>query len=191
MYTFIAILVLLLSYFISQRKNEYRKYLIYTTAFISCAYILWRITTIPVNKGFISFILGIVLFLAELIKLISFIDFIFLFTRKYELKKKTLEDYDFGQIPSIDVLICTYNEPLNVLQKTIAACTNLEYTLDKINIYVCDDGKRDILKQLCSKYQVNYITRNNNEGAKAGNINNALKQTNGDLFTVLDADMIP
>lgn len=191
MYTFIAILVLLLSYFISQRKNEYRKYLIYTTAFISCAYILWRITTIPVNNGFISFILGIVLFLAELIGLISFIDFIFLFTRKYELKKKTLEDYDFGQIPSIDVLICTYNEPLNLLKKTIIGCVNLEYPLDKINIYVCDDGKRDTLKQLCSKYQVNYITRNNNEGAKAGNINNALKQTNGDLFTVLDADMIP
>ena len=61
----------------------------------------------------------------------------------------------------------------------------------KLNIYVCDDGRRIELKQLCNKYRVNYITREDNEGAKAGNINNALTHIKGDLFAVLDADMIP
>ena len=52
-------------------------------------------------------------------------------------------------------------------------------------------GRRNDLKNLCKRYNVNYITRNDNEGAKAGNINNALKYLKGDLFAVLDADMIP
>lgn len=42
-------------------------------------------------------------------------------------------------------------------------------------IHICDDGIRQKLKELCDKYDTNYITRNDNAGAKAGNINNALK----------------
>ncbi|WP_195516817.1 glycosyltransferase [Paraclostridium bifermentans] len=91
----------------------------------------------------------------------------------------------------MDVLICTYNEPLDLLQKTIIASKNLDYPQNKLKIYVCDDGHRAELKNLCRKYNVNYITRDNNEGAKAGNINNALNIITGDLFAVLDADMIP
>ena len=94
-------------------------------------------------------------------------------------------------IPSVDVLICTYNEPLNLLQKTIIASKNLDYPQNKLKIYICDDGHRNELKNLCEDYNVNYITRDNNEGAKAGNINNALSIITGDLFAVLDADMIP
>ena len=47
------------------------------------------------------------------------------------------------------------------------------------------------MKALCQRYGAGYITREGNEGAKAGNINNALKIIKGDLFAVLDADMIP
>ena len=39
-------------------------------------------------------------------------------------------------------------------------------------------------------YNVNYITRQKNINAKAGNINNALQYIEGELFAVLDADMI-
>lgn len=80
---------------------------------------------------------------------------------------------------------------MQLLEKTIAACTNLEYPNNKFKIHVCDDGRRESLKILCSNYKVNYISREDNEGAKAGNINNALKFLTGDLFAVLDADMIP
>ena len=89
------------------------------------------------------------------------------------------------------MLICTYNEPLDLLKKTIVASKNLNYPKNKFKVYVCDDGKRNELKQLCKNFNVNYITRDNNKGAKAGNINNALNIIDGDLFAVLDADMIP
>lgn len=191
MYSLIMVIALLLSYIVSKQKVEYRKILIFINSVICCIYIIWRITVIPIHSGIISFLLGITLFLAEVLGVISFLNFKYLFTKKYKLELKTLDDFQFGNIPYVDVLICTYNEPLYLLEKTIAASTNLEYPRDKFKIHVCDDGRRNSLKLLCKKYNVNYISRDNNEGAKAGNINNALKYLKGDLFAVLDADMIP
>lgn len=191
MYALIMTFILLLSYIISKQKIEYRKLLIIINSFVCIIYIIWRIFTIPIKSGIISFILGVTLFGAELLGLIAFFNFKYLFTKKYKLELKTLKDFDGVNIPYVDVLICTYNEPLNLLEKTIAACTNLEYPNGKFKIHICDDGRRNDLKNLCKKYNVNYITRNDNEGAKAGNINNALKYLKGDLFAVLDADMIP
>lgn len=191
MYLYIIIPVLLLSYFISRQKPKYRKVLITTNAVISIVYIVWRFTVIPINNGMFSFVMGISLYLAEVIGLISFLNFKFLFTREYKVEKKSIKDFEYNRIPNVDVLICTYNEPLDLLEKTIVASIGMEYDKDKFKVYVCDDGRRDSLKRLCKKYKVNYITREDNEGAKAGNINNALKYIKGDLFAVLDADMIP
>ena len=78
-----------------------------------------------------------------------------------------------------------------MLKKTIVASKNLNYPKSKFKVYICDDGKRNELKKLCENFNVNYITREDNKGAKAGNINNALNNIDGDLFAVLDADMIP
>ena len=191
MYALTMVVVLLLSYIVSKQKVEYRKFLIFINTVICFIYIIWRITVIPIHSGVISFLLGVTLFSAEVLGLISFLNFKYLFTKKYKLELKTLDDFQYGNIPYVDVLICTYNEPLYLLEKTIAASTNLDYPKYKFKIHVCDDGRRDSLKLLCEKYNVNYITRDNNEGAKAGNINNALKYLKGDLFAVLDADMIP
>lgn len=191
MYALIMTFILTFSYVISRQKKEYRKIFIIANGLVCITYIVWRFFTIPINTGTTSFILGSILFSAELLGLISYLNFNYLFTKKYKLELKTLDDFKEGYIPYIDVLICTYNEPLNLLEKTIAACTNLNYPIERIKIHVCDDGRRKELKDLCDSYDVNYITRNDNEGAKAGNINNALKYLEGDLFAVLDADMIP
>ena len=191
MYLLIMTFLLLTSYIISKQKIEYRTVLIFVNTLACIFYILWRVTVIPIHNGIISFLLGFVLFTAEVLGLIAFFNFQYLFTSKYKLELKTLNDFEDKNIPFVDVLICTYNEPLQLLEKTIAACTNLEYPNNKFKIHVCDDGRRESLKILCSNYKVNYISREDNEGAKAGNINNALKFLTGDLFAVLDADMIP
>ena len=190
MYFIISITLLILTFILSIFKPSFRKLLIFVNAIISILYILWRITTIPTNS-IISFILGITLYSAELLGLIAFLNFQFLFTKKYKLIPKSLKDFKDGHIPTVDVLICTYNEPLELLKKTILASKNLNYPKDKFKVYVCDDGKRNELKELCKHYNVNYITRDDNKGAKAGNINNAINIITGDLFAVLDADMIP
>ena len=191
MYIIITLFLLFITFLISRKNASYRFFLITVNTVISLVYILWRITVIPIHHGLISFILGIALYLAELLGLVAFFNFQYLFAKKYKLELKTLDDFKNNIFPSVDVLICTYNEPLSLLEKTMAASLNLNYPKDKLNIYICDDGHRNELKKLCNKYKINYITREDNEGAKAGNINNALTHIKGDLFAVLDADMIP
>lgn len=191
MYTIITTFLLILFFLLSKRFFICRKVLLIINTIVCLVYISWRLTVIPVNSGFLPSLLGTILFLAEFMGLISFFIFQYIFSQEYNLDLRTLDDFEKDNIPTVDVLICTYNESLSLLEKTIAACTNLDYPKNKIKIYICDDGRRENLKILCDKYNIGYITREDNSHAKAGNINNALKYITGDLFAILDADMIP
>jgi len=93
------------------------------------------------------------------------------------------------QLPSVDVYIPTYNESLDVLEKTITGAICLDYP--KFQIWVLNDGRRPWLKAFCETQGVGYITRDNNAHAKAGNINHALTKTNADFVAIFDADFIP
>lgn len=154
----------------------------------SLIYIIWRFTVIPMNG--LSLVMGILLLIAEFIGIIQFFNFQYFSTKKYKLENRKLENPFSKEMPLIDILICTYNEPKDLLKKTIIGAKYINYNKEKLNIYVCDDGGRDEIKTLCREYGVNYITREDNEGAKAGNINNALKYVKGEYVSILDADMI-
>lgn len=190
-YAFVMTILLLGSWMLSRRDRCYRNLLIGVSTLSYLVYLAWRVTTIPLHDGPISLLAGLLLFLAELMGSVAFFNFQYLFTGKTTPEKKTLTAYDGGAVPTVDVLICTYNEPLYLLEMTIAAAVNLDYPEDRLKVYVCDDGRRGELKKLCRRYGIGYLTRRDNRSAKAGNINNALRQIRGDLFAVLDADMIP
>ncbi|EDZ97084.1 MAG: glycosyltransferase [Limnospira sp. PMC 1291.21] len=91
--------------------------------------------------------------------------------------------------PTVDILIPTYNEPLFILRRTVIGCQALDYHPQKV--YLLDDTNRPQVKQLAQELGCHYLTRPNNLHAKAGNLNHALKFTNGELITVFDADFIP
>ena len=91
-------------------------------------------------------------------------------------------------LPSVDVYIPTYDEPFEVLEKTITGATCLDYP--NFRVWVLDDGRRSWLKAYCEEKGVGYMTRPNNAHAKAGNINHALSKTNGDFLALFDADFI-
>ena len=61
----------------------------------------------------------------------------------------------------------------------------------KHTTYVLDDGKSDDVRALAAEVGAEYIVREGNAGAKAGNINNALSVTSGEFFVILDADFVP
>lgn len=90
--------------------------------------------------------------------------------------------------PSVDVYIATYNEPFDVLEKTITGALCLDYT--NFNVWVLDDGRRPWLKAFCEAKGVGYITRPDNAHAKAGNINHALTKTDAEFVALFDADFI-
>lgn len=141
---------------------------------ITFAYTFWRVTAVPLQKGWLSFAVGVILLAAECLSLLTFLTFQYLFTGTYRPVKKSLEVYQDKSLPFVDVLIVTYNEPLYLLEMTIAAAVNLHYPNDRFCVYVCDDGHRDELRKLCRKFNVRYVSREGNEHAKAGNINHAL-----------------
>jgi cellulose synthase (UDP-forming) len=92
-------------------------------------------------------------------------------------------------LPSVDVYIPTYDESLEVLEKTITGAISLDYP--NFKVWLLDDGRRPWLKEFCNTKGVGYLTRSDNAHAKAGNINHALTKTNADLVAIFDADFIP
>ncbi len=96
-----------------------------------------------------------------------------------------------SDLPKVDIFIATYNEDLDVLEKTIAGATALDWPKDRFTVYVLDDGQREWLEKYCAQKGIEYFTRENNEHAKAGNINAAIARTQNEFFMVLDADFIP
>jgi cellulose synthase (UDP-forming) len=94
-----------------------------------------------------------------------------------------------NQLPSVDVYIPTYNEPFEVLEKTITGALCLDYP--NARLWVLDDGRRPWLKAFCEGKGIGYLTRPDNAHAKAGNINHALTKTDGEFVAVFDADFVP
>jgi len=92
-------------------------------------------------------------------------------------------------LPSVDVLIPTFNEDQDVLERTIVGATSLDYP--NFTVWVLDDGRRPWVAELAAAKGARYLTRDDNRHAKAGNINAALRHMSGELFLVLDADFVP
>lgn len=89
---------------------------------------------------------------------------------------------------TVDVFVTTYNEDVSLLRGTLTACLAMDYPH---TTYVLDDGARDEVKRLAEELGVRYISRTDRAHAKAGNINNALRQTEGEFVIILDADHLP
>ena len=91
--------------------------------------------------------------------------------------------------PAVDVFIPTYNEPLDVLEKTILGAQAIDYP--NKTVWVLDDGRRGWLQDFCDRHGVRYLTRPDNLHAKAGNLNHALQHARGAFVAVFDADFVP
>jgi len=89
---------------------------------------------------------------------------------------------------TVDVYVCTYDEPQEVIAATLAGCRALTYPH---TTYLLDDGRRPEMEELAKLADARYLTRADNSHAKAGNINAALEQTEGELVLMLDADHVP
>jgi cellulose synthase (UDP-forming) len=89
---------------------------------------------------------------------------------------------------SVDVYVCTYDEPVEVVMATLAGCRALTYPH---TTYLLDDGRRAEMKGIAELAGAEYLTRPDNANAKAGNLNAALPRTDGDLVLMLDADHVP
>ncbi len=181
-----------MKYTVSKKEKPYKILLFAFAVLLSLTYIVYRIGfTLPFELGFFDIFFGILVVLFEIIDCFDFVVYFFntLIVSKSSPKTPLLSSEKF---PDVDVFIATINEDLGLLEQTICSCKNMFYPDKKlVHIYVCDDGNRKDLKNLSKKLGVSYITRKDNKGAKAGNYNNALKNSKSDYIAIFDADMQP
>ena len=91
--------------------------------------------------------------------------------------------------PWVDVFIPTYDEPAFILRRTIIGCQAMNYP--RKAIYLLDDTRRPEIAALAADLGCQYMTRPDNHHAKAGNLNHAIQQTQGELIASFDADFVP
>jgi cellulose synthase (UDP-forming) len=172
-------------------------------------YVWWRTTeTLPSIEDPIGFGFGVTLWAAEMFCVGML--FISLFVVAEPLRRPPARRLNPRDCPSVDVYVPTYNESAELIAATLAAATSMDYPADKLNVYLLDDGgtiqkrtqsdpvaaaaaqaRHAEMRELATRLGANYLTREKNEHAKAGNLNAALAHTTGDLVAVFDADHAP
>ncbi len=169
------------------------------TALVLLRYVVWRLaeTLPPADLGF-GTLLAWVFLVFEMVSIAYTLMSIQILTgrrdnhRQADAGEASLRSRG-GDVPAVDVFICTYNEDLGVLEKTIIAAQAIDYP--HVNVWVLDDTRRDWLRDHCRRKGVHYARRPDNLHAKAGNLNNGLRQsaavTNAPFILVLDADFAP
>lgn len=151
-------------------------------------YLTWRVAaTIPVGDGW-STGLGILLVTVEIIGFGQTLAFSVITWRLAPSRHVPLSALD--HLPSVDIFITTYDEPVSTLRTTLAAAVGVRYP-GQVTVYLCDDGGRDAVGELAAEFGAEYLARSERTHAKAGNLNHALAHSTGDVVVTLDADMAP
>ncbi|MGD2181976.1 glycosyltransferase [Lusitaniella coriacea] len=179
---------------VSPHPNFWSRFVVVTTLLtLAVRYLLWRSFATLNLANPLDGVFSISLFIMEVFVIFNYIIQLFLMLREKnrsrEADRHSIAINSGEFCPSVDILIPTYNEPDFILRRTIIGCQAIEYKNKKI--YVLDDGKRSEIKELTRELGCGYITRPNNKHAKAGNLNNGIARTNGEIIVCFDADFVP
>lgn len=157
---------------------------------ISARYIWWRYTSTLNWNSKMDLAFGMILLAAEtyswIVLVLGYIQTAWPLNRKVAALPQ-----DRNTWPTVDLMIPTYNEDLNVLKPTVYAALGMDWPTDKLRIHILDDGRRESVREFAEQAGVGYIIRANGMHAKAGNLNNALKETDADLVAIFDCDHVP
>ncbi|WP_025563234.1 UDP-forming cellulose synthase catalytic subunit [Psychromonas sp. SP041] len=194
----------------SKKKDLLRIIVIIVGTLLSIRYLIWRGLYTLDADDILSLIAMWLVFAAEVYS--GVIHLLGCLVNALPLNRPalSLDGYTEEEIPTVDLLVPTYNESEELLEVTLRAALILDYPKAKLKIHLLDDGgtdqkinqsdqvagkealqRRQNLQALCLKLGTYYHTREKNEHAKAGNINSALENMDGELIVILDADHVP
>jgi cellulose synthase (UDP-forming) len=156
-----------------------RRMLVWLFVAVSVWYLVWRAGTLnPEAPIFSAVVYG-----AELFGLATTLMHLFMCWR---LTVRTAPAPRDGM--AVDVFVPTYNEPVELVRKTLLAAQAMDYAH---TTWLLDDGRRGEMKALAEQLGCRYLARADNAHAKAGNLNHALAHSHGELVVVFDADHAP
>ncbi|WP_017315287.1 UDP-forming cellulose synthase catalytic subunit [Mastigocladopsis repens] len=189
-------------------SQYYHLFMVWLSFVTTLRYLYYR-TSYTLNfDGLLNSIACLLLYSAELYAILTLALAYF-----QTLKIKERQPVDLSTIPhqewfTVDIYIPTFNEDVEIVRKTALAAIACDYAPGKKTVYILDDGRprrykendprrekfrarREQIRQMCEEIGCIHLTRDNNNHAKAGNINNAFRNTDGDLVLILDCDHIP
>lgn len=162
---------------------------------LAVRYIAWRALSTLDFATPVEQVLGLTLFGVECVCILSAIlnSFQTIFSTD-GLRSRQADQYSHDVIageylPTVDVLVPTYNEPEHIVRRTVIGCQAMDYPHK--TVYILDDTRRPHIRALAQELGCEYITRPNNDHAKAGNLNHALEHIEGELVAIVDADFVP
>ncbi|MEW6109163.1 MAG: glycosyltransferase [Nitrospirota bacterium] len=165
---------------IEHKVERFRQMTALIAIVVTIYYLYWRITdTLNPNALVFSWLL----YGAEVYGMITTF---LLYYMVWELKVRKSPPPLPGK--TLDVLITTKNEPVQVLRITLQACNDLKYPHRTLML---DDGNRPEVKALCEQMNCIYLARSSYENAKAGNLNFGLQHSTAEFIAVFDADHAP
>lgn len=216
-----------------KKQDDFLRFLILSIGlYLTLRYWIFRTLHTISYTGFFDSLAMLSLYIAETYAIAIYLLGIFVNINPIKRKPPTFPE-NKHYLPAVDIFIPTYNETIDIIRVTAIACKKIRYPEDKINIYILDDGgtqqkrndpdpekrteawkRYEELKNLAKELEINYITRQKNEHAKAGNLNHALWLTSecyhdldtkgsewfcygkppskgGELILVLDCDHVP
>jgi cellulose synthase (UDP-forming) len=203
--TIVAVVLVAIGWFIvrleqrqtQQQSSEYlHLFLAWLSIVTTLRYLYYRSNYTLNLDSWVNGFFSVLLFGAELYAIATL-----LLSYFQTLKLRNRQPIPLSTVPqsqwfSVDVYIPTYNEDINIVRKTALAALALDYPEEKKRVYILDDGRkfpdrREKLRQMCQELGCILLTRDNNDHAKAGNINTAMRRTQGQLILILDCDHIP
>lgn len=160
-------------------------------ALVSCIllftrYMLWRALYTLNFDDALSAGISLVLFLAETYGFVQFLFFSYQAWSPTDRQSPPVETY-----PSVDIMVTVVDEPLYILKRTLLGCMAQDYPDDLLEIYVLDDGQRQEVRSLAAELGVSYRSRTDRAHAKAGNLNDGIKHSSGELIAIFDVDHVP
>jgi len=118
----------------SEHKNKRSNALLIVSSVFSLMYLCWRVLfSVPVGCGVMAVIANLVLLFAETI---GFVESQIHYHALLQAKNHPLPAVRDDEFPDVDIFISTYNEPVELLRKTVIGCRHIKYPdPDRVHIY--------------------------------------------------------
>lgn len=125
----------------TKEESILAKPILILSLYFTLIYLGWRVVcSIPVKAGALAVIANLVLLVVEVL---GFVESLVLYHGFLGLRDYPLPHIPIDAWPEVDVFIATYNEPLELLRRTINGCKHMRYPdPGKVHIWLCDDNRR-------------------------------------------------
>ena len=157
--------------------------------FATSRYLFWRLTGTLVDDFSWDYILGFVLWAAELhfCVLVG----LKLLTQIWPIRRGVATlPADSAIWPTVDIFVSCHGQSHEGVVSATNAALALVWPQEKVKIFLLDDSDRTDLVQLAESLHVNFLGRVP-EDATTDHLNHAVRHTKGQLIVVLDADQFP